>query len=329
MRCEELSIMKFLFLRGQVPQDRNPKEIVFDSIDECDDMWTQLAFEMSKHFDETELWYWGGTREKMFSSTFIERWIPSFKTHNTDFVPDVIMCRGGFKEYHDVLERYPNAYKIYYGAGRRYLPQPGFHDYDLILQDNIEQLKESQTKFPKSKSILYIKPAADNIFYPHEITQEYDICFPANGAQTFKGHSFVYQSIPKDFSLLNLGNKSKLRPPSNAIQKRVLRTNMAKNISRCRVGIVAVSSAIDSCPRVIPEMLACNIPIVVMKNVRFWHEKYIIPGITGEIATKENFWETVQHVLENRIQYQPYKYYKENLSLDHAANYIIDQITIL
>ena len=37
---------KLLFLRGQVPQDRDPKQIMFNNIEECDDVWTQLCYGM-------------------------------------------------------------------------------------------------------------------------------------------------------------------------------------------------------------------------------------------------------------------------------------------
>ena len=149
--------MKFLMLRGQVPTDRNPKEIVFDKIEEVDDVWSLLIYEMTSYEDQTELWYWGGNRSKLFAPNFLERWVPSFETYRNDFVPDVIFCRGGFQEYHPVLERFPKAIKIYYGAGRRFLPQPGFYDYDIILQDSPEQVEICKEKFPNSLRYKYLK----------------------------------------------------------------------------------------------------------------------------------------------------------------------------
>lgn len=329
--------MNFLMLRGQVPRDRNPKEIVFNHIVDCDDMWTQLFFTMigDEHFGE--LWYWGGTREHEFTSYFVERWVPNFVTYKTDFVPDVIFCRGGFKEYHSVLERYPKAIKIYYGAGRRFLPQPEFSDYDIILQDSPEQVKECQKKFPKPLTTLFIKPAADNIFYPENNIKEYDICFPANGTQSFKGHKFIYSTIPPNVKLLNLGNNpKKFKYPSNVTSYRSLKSQMPVEISKCKVGIVAVESKIDSCPRVIPEMLACGLPIVVLKGVRFWQDKYIKSVFdsssylsTGEMADKNNFWDVVDWVLKNYKKYKSRKYYEKCLSLRSAANFIIEKINSL
>lgn len=332
--------MKFLMLRGQVPQDRNPQEIVFDKIEDCDDMWTQLLFAMTYMKDRTELWYWGGKRAHRFSENFTELWVPSFKTYESNFfAPDVIFCRGGFQEYHHVLKRFPNAIKIYYGAGKRFLPQSGFSDYDIILQDSPQQLEISKAKFPNALSTLYIKPAADNIFYPHEVEKKYDVCFPANGSQAaLKGHKFVYDTVPADLKVLNLGNPSKFKVPENIISYRVLRSEMAKNISMCKVGIVTVQSNVDSCPRVIPEMMACGLPIIVLDSVRLWKDKYIesvysskSPNATGEWSNAQNFWATVEYVLKNLNLYRPRKYYDDYLNLSKAAEFLrekIDEVSI-
>lgn len=321
--------MNFLFLRGQVPQDRDPSEIVFNTIEECDDMWTHLAFEMSKQFNHSELWYWGGTRKKVFSNTFIERWIPSFQTYRSEFIPDVIMCRGGFDEYHDILKRFPNAIKIYYGAGKRFLPQNGFLDYHIILQDSPEQLQISKDKFPKSINTLFIKPAVENIFFHSSIMLEkqFDVCFPASGKRLDKGISFVFSSIPTDLKLLNLGYRNdKIRYPFNVIQKRVIRSKLFNEYQKCKVGIICSNSKSDSCPRVLPEMLASNIPVIILNTTHCWRERYIVSGITGELATESNFWSTVNRVLENRHQYKPRAYYNENLSLKIASDFLLKVI---
>ena len=65
-------------LRGQVPQDRDPQEIVFDKIEDCDDVWAQLLFSMLKKEDQAELWYWGGNREKKFTFNFSKLQISTF-----------------------------------------------------------------------------------------------------------------------------------------------------------------------------------------------------------------------------------------------------------
>ncbi len=340
--------MNFLMLRGQVPQDRDPQEIIFNRLEDVCDVWTQLFFAMTKGNDHyAELWYWGGEREHKFTHNFIEKWTKPFNMYDIKhpkcidplFTPDVVFCRGGFPEYHHVLKRFPKAIKIYYGAGRRFLPQPGFYDYDIILQDSPEQVEICKAKFPKALTTLFIKPAADNIMYPIEAEKEYDVCFPANGAQEFKGHKFVYKTVPKDIKLLNLGNNPRgYEYPNNVTSYRVLRTKIAQHYAKCKMGIVAVNSDIDSCPRVIPEMLACGLPIVVLDGVRFWKEKYIEsvvssrhPFASGEVVNKENFWSFVKFVLNNLELYDARKYYEQNLSLTVAAKFLrgkIDEFSI-
>lgn len=325
--------MKLLMLRGQVPRDRDPQEIVFDHIGQVDDMWTQLFFAMTRPEDVAELWYWDGIREHKFAKNFTERWVLSFETYDSSFCPDIIFCRGGFAEYHHVLSRFPFAIKIYYGAGRRFLPQPGFKDYDVILQDSPEQVEICRQAFPDAMTTLFIKPASDNIFYPTEVEEkEFEVCFPANGTQSFKGHNFVYATAPKYLKILNLGLPSRVQAPKNVTSIRVLRSDMADHIARCKVGIVAVEADIDSCPRVIPEMLACGIPIVVLNTVRFWKTKYIesvissrCPYATGEIASREDFWPRVEFVLKNLHLYDPAKYYNLHLTVEKAAQFILDK----
>ncbi len=330
--------MKLLMLRGEVPRDRNPQEIVFDRIEDVDDTWTQLVFFMTHADDEAELWYWGGLREKKFAKNFTERWIPSFATYNNSFCPDVIFCRGGFPQYHHVLKRFPFAIKIYYGAGSRFLPQSGFKDYDIILQDSPKQVELSKQAFPNALSTLYIKPAPDNLFYPMETEKEYDVCFPADGRPVRKGHDFVYPTLPKKYKVLNLGFPSnRVKKPDNVTSYRVLKPEMPKHMQKCKVGIIASTiqgkMSGDSCPRTIPELLACDIPIVVLDELEFWADKYIesvtssrCPFATGEIASREDYWQTVDFVLNNLELYEPRKYYEQQLSLPIAASFMRDKI---
>ncbi len=318
--------MNFLFLRGQVPTDRDPNEIVFDKIEEVDDVWTQLVYAMTDPGDYTELWYWGGQRKKWFSNNFVERWIRDFSKYKTTFNPNIIFCRGGFPEYHTILKRFPDAFKIYYGAGIRFLPQKGFTDYDLVLVDSFWQKQQCLKQFPKLRCELFIKPAPDNIFKPVDTKKEYDICFLADGRTKRKGHDFVYSTLPSYYKVLHLGSPYRwYQKPSNVESHRVLKSQLPRYISKCKVGIVTSTmnsgGGLDSCPRVLPEMLACDLPLVVLDETLFWKEKYITPQ-TGVIANRSNFWEKVDYVLKNIDKFSPRDYYVNNLSLDKAAKFL-------
>jgi hypothetical protein len=101
---------------------------------------------------------------------------------------------------------------------------------------------------------------------------------------------------------------------------------MQENIVKCKMGIVAVRSDIDSCPRVIPEMLACGLPIVVRAGAKFWVDKYIKSGISGEMADDKHYWEAVKHVLNNVEKYKAAEHYKNNLSLEIAGEFLREKI---
>ena len=110
--------MRILFLRGRVPADRDPKQIIFNDIESCDDMWTQLAFRLG----DGEIVYWGGNRITKYSKTFFEKWVYKLEDYQNNN-PDVVFARGGFVAYDNVLRDLKHTYKIYYGAGERYCPQ--------------------------------------------------------------------------------------------------------------------------------------------------------------------------------------------------------------
>lgn len=314
--------MKILLLRGQVPQDRDPQEIVFNSIEENDDMWTQLAYAMSENGDG-QVWYWNGKRKKILSKNFMERWVKSFDDLKYDFDPDVIFCRGGFKEYDTVLNRHPNAFKIYYGAGVRYLPKYGFKNYDMILVDSEEQLAEAKKKFPNTKSDLIIKPAAENIFFPQDGEIKYDVIFSVNHAR-MKGTDFFFENLPPELKVIVVGNIPKsirLKHPNVFFAGRVNRKELPKFYSQAKIA-VCCSTSYDSCPRVIPEALACNTPIIVLDSVHVWRGMYI-NNDTGISSSREDFFNNVHKMVDSFEEFNPRKYYDENLSIASSKKRIL------
>jgi hypothetical protein len=297
--------MKILLLRGQVPKDRNPNEILFDEIGNSDDIYTTMVHRMTEPGEHSEVWYWDrpkGFREKWKDEKITVRYgIPS-----TFKVFDIVWSRGGFKEQSRLISEYfMDMPKVYYGAGPRYCPNDGIK-YDLILADSTEQKKRIEKKQPKSRVELWIKPAPE-FFAPISCEKEYDICYIANKEQAErKGVKWVYKTKPDDLSMLHLGFG----------YKRVLRCEMPAQISKCKVGILPYDK-IDSCPRAMTEMVACGIPVVALDTVRFWYTKYWPVTVT----TKENFWAAVKWSMktENNSEYA-----KNNLTLEKASIYLND-----
>lgn len=299
---------------------------MFDNLSDCDCMWTQLARSITGD-GYGEVWYWNGKRHVCYDKHFHERWLPSFKKTNPSFEPDVIFARGGFPEYDPILRQNTKAFKIYYGAGKRFMPQTKFTDFNLILFDTSKQQQAAKRAFPKSRVEMFIKPAADNVFKPISIEKQYDIIFVGNEPKKggFKGHDFAFSNIPHHYKVLCVGMVSKqLRKkfPHIEFTGWIPRKEIPLKYAISKIAVVAADGR-DSCPRVIPESLACNCPLLVLDGVDFWHEKYITPQ-TGRLTTRKSFTEDVIQMLDDyfNTNWLPAEYYQQNLSLRCAANHI-------
>jgi hypothetical protein len=316
--------MKILFLRGSVPpKDEHPEKLYYNNIDSCEDMWTQLFYFFAKKNNATaEMLYWGGNRKFIVSDFFTEKWVPSFKTY-LDFTPDLIFCRGGFDFYDDLLVRYPRAKKIYYGAGKRYFCTTKFTDYNLFLVDSVRQLKFVRDR---GKNVeLFIKPAA-TLFRPIKKEKIYDVCVSVSYSADRKRYDLLLKAFAgSKYKILNLGNVDK-KYVDLARKMKVnikwdgwsLRKFLPDKIAQCRVGLCC-SDRNDSTPRVIPEFLACDVPVVVTDDVNIWNDKYI-NSHTGVFVKDDNILDGVKKVLNGK--FSPRKYYDENLSIKCSVEHL-------
>lgn len=293
--------MHILCLRGKVDKRTERHGILLHHTD----MWTQLIANMLVPSDRGEMLYWGGERFHEYNHIFFERWLKDFKyakpwhpMHGRDgfedFWPDVVFARGGFREYDHILKFVPDAVKVYYGAGVRFLPPTDGIYYDIILVDTEEQYLKAKKKFPKSAIKLWVKPAADNIFYPRAVEKEFDICYVGNARQAdLKNVWWVYKTVPKDLKMLHLGYPVKTKDvPQNVTRVRVERKDMPEWYSKCKAGVVPYTNY-DSAPRVIPEMIACGLPVHALPDV---NQRYDIM-----VSPKDTFWYWVKKKLENRV----------------------------
>lgn len=291
-----------LFLRGKVDKRT---ETTLD-INKHTDMWTQVAREFTNHGYKVTILYWGGTWFHKYTDNLREVWVPNLKDYNNK--PDLIFARGGFPEYDYLVHKYITAKQIYYGAGVRTVPHKNHH-YDLVIVDDLGDVSRVKGKHPKSTVWPWFKPAADNVFKPLKMAKTYNVCFPANGTQPFKGFKYVYSSCPKDLSILNLGYpQKKVKIPDNVYSIRVPRQEMPEWYNKCRVGIVCTSDY-DSHPRVISEMLACGLPVVALDRVRFRDNHWAVK------RPKDSFWQTVRGACQYNLTKKVYDYYIKRYSV--------------
>ena len=318
--------MKLLFLRGQVPSDRDYRQIVFDSLDQHDDVWVQLAYQLVKLTGGSgEVWYEKGERVTRYNDQLLERWTPRWETTECSFKPDVVFARGGFKIMRREALRHPGAYKIHYGAGQRVVPDAG-QVWDLVLVDTLKQLNTARQRGYNAQ--LFIKPAADNVFHPSPpVSKKYDVVYVANwNPNANKGHRFLLPALHAHrvahvgYSRRGWGAKF----PRTDFLGWVPRHRLPEIYAQAKLAVIMTIGK-DSCPRVIPEALACGCPILVFCNTRIWHEKYVTAR-TGALFTKESFPELLNTVLRDWRCYQPRAYYEQQLSLTVAARHLLGLI---
>jgi glycosyltransferase involved in cell wall biosynthesis len=331
----EIEGMHIVFLRGAVPpKNEHPEKLLYDTIENCEDMWTQLFYFTLKELGATgELLYQNGDREFVVDETFTERWVPGMKGYQPAVAPDVIIGRGGFAYYDGFVRRFPKAKKIYYGAGKRFFPPPkSFQKYDLFLVDSSRQLANLKNK--KGVNCDYILKPAALMFKPHDVEKKYDLCLMADSRQARRKrpHLMIKALQGTDVSVLHLGTSDKrLRKLAADMRVNVtwggwsLRKDLAAKISQCRAG-VCCSTTNDSCPRVIPEYLACDLPVLVTDSVHFWADKYVTPA-TGRVVPEIRLREGAAVVrADPRSRWKAREHYDAEIGLPVAAKRLAGQI---
>jgi len=184
--------LKLLFLRGQVPSDRPKEQIMFNDLLSNDDMWTWLAYELvNRTGGYGEVWFEKGDRLVKYTDNFVDRWVPRYSTTTCGFKPDVVFARGGFGFMLEEAKRHKGAFKIHYGAGKRVVPKYANEPWDLVLADTTKQMQAIRAKGYNAK--LFVKPAAENVFFPVSSSKKYDIIYVANwNPNANKGHHFIF-----------------------------------------------------------------------------------------------------------------------------------------
>ena len=324
--------MRIIFLRGSVPpKHENPEKLLYSDIDNCEDNWTQLFYQLCQELGASgELVYSNGNRSFKMGPSIMERWIPDIGEYHPKRTPDLIIARGGFPYYDPFLKRFPNAKKVYYGAGVRYYPQSKYKNYDLFLVDSESQYNDIKSK---GKNVAYIIKPAATMFKPYDVEKEYDICFMANATQAhLKRHGFFIKTFANSgLKILSLGNTDKKYINlAKELNTDItwggwsLRKKLPEQISKCKVGVVCCTKY-DSGPRVIAEQLACGVPLAVTDGINMWDDKYISQRYTtGVVSTDDDLLRSTKHLIN--LDWNPRQYYEEYLSLTIAAKNLAEKV---
>jgi len=308
--------MNWLFLRGRMVRH---KECSWKTLEECTDMWTHLFSELVHKEDFGAILYSNGKRNVTYRSNFVEEWINKFsRFERSCWTPDVIVARGGFKEYVPLLKKYPKAKKVYYGANHGCIPEDNIK-YDLILCDSSDQVEKCTRKGLRGE--LFFKPAAPQ-FKVLSLRKKYNAGFSAIWPNDQRKRvSWVHETAPRGMNILQMGHACKT---SGGISvKYVDHKRMVKAINKCKVIILPYTKE-DSCPRIISEALACGVPVVRLSGgCHYWKERY---GGWVVNTNKSRFWKTVKHVGKTADPNAIREYYDKYLSLRIAGDYLRSSI---
>lgn len=311
--------MNYLFLRGQVPLDRPKREITWSSLESSTDMWEHLFSTVVGPRDLGKVLYWGGHRRVYYRDNFSVEWVHSLNSYR-GFKPDIIVARGGFKEYRPILSEFSTAYRVGYFANHWQDP-PDIDLYDCVLVDSDHQKRAMEERGKKAR--LFVKTCAPTFNIQHR-EKKWDCCFCAiHPNNPRKNASWIYKTAPKDLTVLQLGNApKKLSIPKNVVVKKVLHHSVPKAMNKCRV-LIAPYTEEDSAPRVMVEAMACNLQVVRLNTVHAWREMY-----DGLVATKEEFWDKVR----SAVSYQkarpewtgPREFWEMHMSPEQAGLVLLE-----
>ena len=291
----------WLFLRGA--WDNRSQE----QIDNDHDMWLQLFDAIATIGGSGRIWFHDsstGIRNIKYKNCKVN--ISNGLTLcDKPRAFDYVFCRGGFDYYDDILlsAKCKHAYKIYYGAGRRFMPQNLAVKYDLVYVDSQEQKEYCERTYNNVK--LFKKPVA-NCF-----VKKFDVCYIAKEeCSIIKNTKKVYETLPNDISMLHLG-KSVQSNMDNVVCRYPKRHCMPQFIDDCYVGIVPYMAGVDSAPRAALEMAARGLPLVVSRNIPLNISTKVL-----RYNTMGEMWGCVRALLK---QYRPF-------SVGYCANKILEDI---
>jgi glycosyltransferase involved in cell wall biosynthesis len=324
-------LQRWLFLRSAhagaalelPPPDQNIKK--------NEDMWTHFFHTIVRRCrGEGRILRIGRSCQVNFSGCngTLSEWRGADFRLTPDFSPDVIFNRGGYGKYLGILQKNPNALKIYYGAGCRWQPADGIF-YDLILTDTVEQLLAVRQSHPQASSGLIIKPAAENIFKPVECDKEFDVVFISHTPKEFKGHAWLAAKLPRGVRVLRIGQPDPwFTLARDAGQLDVTFTGLVPRekipslACRAKFGVVADDGRWDSGPRIVAELLAMNLPILVRNTVRVHPDRYVTDQ-TGLLADDNDFSFQFARMMTAWQTFRPREHYDRYCSLPVAARRLL------
>ncbi|HUU97052.1 MAG TPA: hypothetical protein VM487_15040, partial [Phycisphaerae bacterium] len=182
--------------------------------------------------------------------------------------------------------------------------------------------------------VVFHKPAAETIFKPLDVPKRYHIVFichrdgvPSEHChEEFKGIHWLAQRIPNGLRVLRIGPPDlwftrASRRLDVTITGLIPRAHVPRWACQAEIGVVCDNGHKDSGPRVLPELLAMNIPVIVRKKVRTDHW-YCVPALAGKSVGEDpaEFVSALAAIQGSLGSFLPRIVYQERMSIDVTAD---------
>jgi len=257
--------------------------------------------------DEVEFWSYTEQRA-MFYHSFGVLWV---QFHNEDDIrayidrygfPDLYINHGRdgmpIVQYMD-----GKCFRVHVAALRSGLARQDNYGADCYLVDDEEFLDD--------RSMLYIPVVNIKKVSPSNCEKKRDFIYLAANYRG-KRHDIILNAVrgteltghfhPVDATQLDLLNTYITTSNLNG-------SDVVDLLRTSRIAVYPGDNT--SNPAAMWECVAAGLPIVVNENIK-GGKHLVVPGLTGEFASEDNFYDVMKYVLENRESYRPREYFMEN-----------------
>jgi glycosyltransferase involved in cell wall biosynthesis len=195
------------------------------------------------------------------------------------------------------------CFRIHVPASRTGLDRQDNFGADCYLVDSDEYLDD--------RSMLYVPVVNTKKIYPNKREKKRDFIYLAT-LHPNKRHDILLNAVrgteltghlhPVDGAKLDLTNTNVTTTDLNEV-------DVVDLLQTSRIAVYPGDNT--SNPAAMWECVAAGLPIVVNEKIK-GGKHLIVPGITGEFATENNFYNVMQHVLANLHSYRPRESFMEN-----------------
>jgi hypothetical protein len=268
--------------------------------------------------DEVEFWDFAEQQSTRYHSNGILR----VMFHNPDDVqayldrygyPDLYVNHGpGGQPILDLLEN--KTFRVHVPAWRVKRDRAGNIGAECYLVDSEEFLDD--------RSMLYVPVVNTQVIYPTAAEKKWDFIYLA-ACYRGKRHDLLLRAAresglsghlhPVDSCELDLTG-------THITTTRFGEVDVPYLLNASRIAVY--TGDLTSSPAAMWECVAAGLPIVINENIG-GGKHLVVSGVTGELASEDDFGDVMRHVVANRESYTPREYFEEHFdTVDILESYL-------